>query len=319
MTQKRDIGAMFGAAATDTFLGLPKAGDLASLRAEIAILGVPTATPYASVGPYCAGAPKAIREAIAGYANNLRHFDFDLGGPIFPGSISAVDAGDLAVSETDFAANRKSIRQAMETMLERSAVPVVIGGEDSVPIPLFEAFHDRGPCTILQIDAHPDWRDEVAGERWGLSSPMRRASEMGHVERIVQVGQRALGSARPSDVEDMKAWGVTLITARAVHEQGIASVIEEVPQGSRVIVSFDCDGLDPSIMPGVIAPAPGGLTFWQAVGILHGVAAKARIEAFAIVEFVPERDVAGLGALTAARVIVNVLGLLARQTARNSE
>lgn len=319
MTQKRDAGAMYGATATDTFLGLPKVTDLASLEAAIAILGVPTATPYASVGPYCAGAPKAIREAIAGYSNNLSHYDFDLGGPIFPGSVSAVDAGDLAVSETDFAANRKAIREAMETILARGAVPVVIGGDDSVPIPLFEAFHDRGPCTILQIDAHPDWRDEVAGERLGLSSPMRRASEMGHVERIIQVGQRALGSARPSDVADMKAWGVTLVTARAVHEQGIAPVIEAVRQGSPVIVSFDCDGLDPSIMPGVIAPAPGGLTFWQAVGILHGVAAKARIAAFAIVEFVPERDVAGQGALTAARVIANILGLLAWQTAQNSE
>jgi agmatinase len=313
MTQKRDIGAMFGAAATDTFLGLPKAKDLASLEAAIAILGVPCATPYASVGPYCAGAPKVIREAIAGYANNLRHFDFDLGGPIFPGPISAVDAGDLAVSVTDSPANRKAIRQAVETILERGAVPVVIGGDDSVPIPMFEAFHDRGPCTILQIDAHPDWRDEVAGERWGLSSPMRRASEMSHIERIVQVGQRGLGSARPGDVADMKAWGVTLVTARAVHEQGIAPVIEAVPQGSRVIVSFDCDGLDPSIMPGVIAPGPGGLTFWQAVGILHGIAARARIAGFAIVEFLPERDVAGLGALTAARIIANVLGLLARQ------
>jgi len=319
MIQRRDIGAMFGATTTDTFLGLPRAGDLASLEAGIAILGVPCATPYASVGPYCAGAPRAIREAIAGYASNLRHFDFDLGGPIFPGPVSAVDAGDLACSESDSVANRVAIRQAVETILELGAVPIVIGGDDSVPISVFEAFHDRGPCTIVQIDAHIDWRDEVAGERWGLSSTMRRASEMGHIERIVQVGQRALGSARPGDVADAKAWGVTFVPARAVHEQGIAPAIEAVPPGSQVLVSFDCDGLDPSIMPGVIAPAPGGLTFWQAAGILHGIALKARIAAFDIVEFVPERDVAGMGALTAARIIANVLGLLARQAAQNSE
>ena len=84
MTQRIDIGAMFGAGATDTFLGLPSAGNLAAIEAAIAILGVPCATPYRSVGPYCAGAPKAIRAAIAGYAPNLRHVDFDLGGPIFP-------------------------------------------------------------------------------------------------------------------------------------------------------------------------------------------------------------------------------------------
>ena len=315
MSQRRDIGAMFGAAATDTFLGLESAGDLAALEAKIAILGAPGATPYASVGSYCAGAPRAIREAIAGYAANLHHFDFDLGGPIFPGPVSAVDAGDLASTSEDHAANRAAIRQAVSTMLERGAVPVVIGGDDSVPIPLFEAFQGRGPLTIVQIDAHIDWRDEVGGERWGLSSTMRRASEMGHVERIVQVGQRALGSARPGDFEDAKAWGASFIPARAVHEHGIGPVIDAVPPGSQVLVTFDCDGLDPSIMPAVIGPAPGGLTYWQSIGILHGIAAKARLAAFDIVEFVPERDVAGLGALTAARIVANVLGLVARQAA----
>jgi agmatinase len=317
MSQRRDIGAMFGAAATDTFLGLERAGDLAALEPKIVVLGAPGATPYASVGSYCAGAPKAIREAIAGYAANLHHFDFDLGGPIFPGAVSAVDAGDLACTSEDYAANRASIRQAVSTLLERGAVPIVIGGDDSVPIPVIEAFRGRGPVTIVQIDAHIDWRDEVGGERWGLSSTMRRASEMGHVERIVQVGQRAIGSARPGDFEDAKAWGASFIPARAVHEHGIGPVIDAVPPGSQVLVTFDCDGLDPSIMPAVIGPAPGGLTYWQSIGILHGIAAKARLAAFDIVEFVPERDVAGLGALTAARIVANVLGLAARQAARD--
>jgi agmatinase len=304
---------MFGAARSDTFMGLPAVKNLGSLEADIAILGVPCATPYASVGAYCAGAPKAIREAIAGYANNLGHFDFDLGGPPLPGSVSAADAGDLPFSEADAAGNREAIRQAVATMLERGATPVVLGGDDSVPIPLFQAFEGRGRYVVVQIDAHIDWRDEVAGERWGLSSTMRRASEMGHIERIIQVGQRAVGSARPGDYDDAMAWGVTFVPARAVHEHGIAPVLEAVPAGSQVLIAFDCDGLDPSIMPGVIGPAPGGLSYWQAVGILHGIAAKARIAAFDIVEFVPERDVAGLGALTAARIVTNVIGLIARQ------
>ena len=313
MTQRRDIGAMFGASATETFLGLPSAGNLAAMEAAIAILGVPCATPYRSVGPYCAGAPRAIRDAIAGYAPNLQHVDFDLGAPIFPDAITAVDGGDLAWTEADAAANRTAIRQAVAMMLAQGAAPIIIGGDDSVPIPVLEAFHDRGPLTIVQIDAHIDWRDEVAGERWGLSSTMRRASEMPHVERIVQVGQRGIGSARQGDFADAKAWGATFVPAEAVHEHGIEPVLDAVPARAQVLVTLDCDGLDPTIMPAVIAPAPGGLTYWQAIGILRGIAAKARIAAFDLVEFVPERDVAGLGALTAARIIVNVMGLLARQ------
>jgi agmatinase len=312
MTRRADLGTLFGAAETETFLGLPSARDLEALAAKIAILGVPCATPYPSVGPYCAGAPSAIRAAIASYASNLHHVDFDLGGTIFPGAVTAVDGGDLACTEADPAGNRTAIREAIATIIGRGAVPIIIGGDDSVPIPVFEAFHNRGPLTIVQIDAHIDWREEVEGERWGLSSTMRRASEMAQIERIVQVGQRGLGSARPGDLADAKAWGAIFVPAEAVHEHGIAPALDAVPAGSQVLVTLDCDGLDPTIMPAVIAPAPGGLTYWQAIGILRGVAAKARLVAFDLVELVPERDVAGLGALTAARIIVNVLGLMAR-------
>lgn len=313
MTKPADIAAMFGAGEAETFMGLPKATELAQLTAKIAIVGAPCATPYPRVGAYCAGAPKAVRAAIAGYANNLHHFDFDLGGPIFPNGVVAADCGDLPCREAEPAENRIAIRQSVRTILDRGAVPVVIGGDDSVPIPVFEAFHDRGPLTIVQIDAHIDWREEVGGERWGLSSTMRRASEMPHIERLVQVGQRAIGSARPSDYADAVAWGATIVTARSVHEQGLAAALDAVPDGAQVIVALDCDGLDPSIMPSVIGPAPGGLTYWQTVGLLHGVARKARIAAFNLVELYPERDIGSLGALTAARLIVNALGLIARQ------
>jgi agmatinase len=158
----------------------------------------------------------------------------------------------------------------------------------------------------------------VAGERFGLSSTMRRASEMPHIERIIQVGQRAIGSARPGDLAEAQAWGAVIVPARAVHEHGITPVLDAVPAGSQVLITLDCDGLDPAVMPGVIAPAPGGLSYWDVIGILHGIAAKARIAAFDIVEFVPERDVAGLGALTAARIIINVLGLISRQATPHS-
>ena len=65
-----------------------------------------------------------------------------------------------------------------KSVLAAGAVPMVLGGDDSIPIPVLQAYADRGPVTVVQIDAHIDWRDEVKGERWGLSSTMRRASEM---------------------------------------------------------------------------------------------------------------------------------------------
>ena len=182
-----------------------------------------------------------------------------------------------------------------------------------MPIPLFQAFEGRGTFTVLQVDAHIDWRDEVHGIRLGLSSTMRRASEMGWIERIVQVGARGTGSARVTDFEDATAAGVTFVTAREVAAHGIQAALDAIPSGAKLLITIDCDGLDPTVIPGVIGPAPGGLGYWQAVELLHGAARRGRIAAFDLVEFMPERDIQRQGALAAARLVANAIGLIARQ------
>jgi agmatinase len=306
-----DIKDLFGGGGGG-FMGLP-VGSLQSIDAEIAILGVPVSTPYAATGPYCAGGPEAIRKAAAGYSGALAHMDFDVGGPLLhDGKRRAVDFGDIAWDATDFAGNRARIREAVRSLLVKGAVPVVLGGDDSIPIPVLEAYSCHGPISILQIDAHIDWRDEVGGERMGLSSTMRRASEMSHVERIVQIGQRGIGSARPSDVQDAEAWGVTFVPAHRLHSDGITAALVEIPDGASVFINLDVDALDPSVMPAVIGPAPGGLSFQQVTGLLHEVATRTRIAGFSIVELVADKDHSGISALTAARIVCNVIGILAR-------
>ncbi len=309
------IGQMFGDGETaGTFLGLPACPDPGAVEAEIAVLGAPCASPYRSVGPYCAEAPAAIRAGIAGYAGARAHHDFDLDGPLLGDPAArAVDCGDLAYDPDDAPGNRERIRGAVSALLSRGARPLVIGGDDSIPIPVLQAYEGHGPLTVVQIDAHIDWREEVEGERFGLSSTMRRASEMPWVERIVQVGARAIGSARSTDYRDARDWGVHFMPARKVHAEGIAPLLDLVPAGSQVFFTLDCDGLDPAIMPAVIGPAPGGLSYWQTVELLHGLAAKARLVGFDIVEFLPARDPQGLAALTAARLLCNAMGLMARQ------
>ena len=314
MSEPKSIAQMFGSLEVDTFLGLPMCTNLDMIEAKAAILGVPVATPYKAVGNYCANAPEAIRMAIAPWAANLEHVDFDFGEPLFPGGqVTAVDCGNLSYDENDFAANRAAIKNAVIKMVGNGVVPVLIGGDDSVPIPMFDAFSGKGDYTILQIDAHIDWRDEVHGERYGLSSNMRRASEMAHIKKIIQVGQRSIGSARPSDLRDAKDWGVEFYSARDVSRDGLAPILETISEQSNVIIALDIDGLDPSIVPGVIGRAPGGLSYWQTVELIHGVARKARLSAFNLVEFMPERDVQQLGALVCARIIANVLGAVARR------
>jgi agmatinase len=295
-----------------TFAGFPACAN--PTGASIAVLGIPDATPY-TVGQssHSAGAPGALRAILKGYATLPEQYDFDLEG-LRPSAV--VDCGDLVGDPSDPGGTRERIQGAIGRLLEAGVVPVVLGGDDSVPIPMFQAFASRGPLTVIQVDAHLDWRDEVRGERFGYSSPMRRASEMDWIEGMVQVGLRGIGSARAAEVADARGWGASIVTAAEVHRAGIGVALDRVPVGARCLITVDCDGLDPSIMPAVMAPVPGGLWYHQVLELLHGVAAKATIVGFDLVEFVPERDPNGVAALTAARVVCNGIAAIAASRAR---
>src|SRR5690242_15745565 len=128
MAAAPDLAALYGASETSTFLGFQSWRDLGRLDAPIALLGVPGATPYVSVGAYCRNGPAALRRAMAGQSANVDRYDFDANGPLFPNDAAKpVDCGDLPFSETDFEENRSAIGEAVRTMLERGATPVLIG------------------------------------------------------------------------------------------------------------------------------------------------------------------------------------------------
>src|SRR5262249_54427185 len=146
----------------------------------------------------------------------------------------------------------------------------------------------------------------------GFSSTMRRASEMGHVARIVQVGLRGMGSAREQEVRDAEAWGARLITAADIHLCGLGLALDHIEKDAPLLITLDCDGLDWSLMPAVPYPTTGGLSFTQVTRLIQAAIAKARLVGFDLIEFVPKRDQDGIGAFTAARIICNVIGSLAK-------
>jgi agmatinase len=294
-----------------TFLDLPAALP-ETTDAAIAILGVPFGVPYPKPGTAagCAAAPAAIRQASMRFASAVAHHDFDTGQPMVPRPERIADCGDVTGDPSDGAGNVARTEATVRTLLERGATPIVLGGDDSIPIPVLAAFADRGPITVLQVDAHLDYRDEVQGVRHGYSSAMRRASEMAHVERIVQVGLRGVGSARPSDVADARAAGGLLVTARDLRQRGVAWVFDQLPAGASVFISFDLDGLDPSLCPAVSAPAPGGLSWDEAGDLLSGAATRCRVVGAAFTELVPERDPSGYSALVAARLGIRLLSAI---------
>ena len=289
------------------FLGFPVQAELNRLEADVAILGVPHGWPYPHPGTTagCAEAPAAVRRASQRLARFRGHWDFDLDAPLLPldGGPRLVDAGDVPGTPDDGPGNSVRTTEAVRAILSAGAVPICIGGDDSVPIPILRAFDEGGPITVLQVDAHLDYRDEVEGVREGYSSPMRRASEMAHVERIIHIGLRGVGSARASDVEDSRAAGNLLVTARQLRERGVPWLLEQVPADASVFLSFDCDGLDPSVFPAVSARAPGGLAFDQAIDIITGI--SPRLRGAVLTEYVPGLD----GAVPAASLFVRLLAV----------
>ena len=279
--------------------------DAASIEAEVAILGVPLGWPYPRPGATagCAAAPAAIRGRSTRMARFRDHWDFDLDGPMRLRAFA--DAGDVPGEPADGSGNSRRITEVVAAILDRGAIPVCLGGDDSVPIPILRAYAGRGPLTVLQVDAHVDFRDEVDGLREGYSSPMRRVSEMDHVARIIQVGLRGVGSARAQDVEDARAAGNLLVTARELRERGVPWLLEQLAPDASVFVSFDCDGLDPAVMPAVSALAPGGLSYAEAWELLSGI--RSPLAGAVFTEYVPALDHNELGALTVSRLITALL------------
>lgn len=299
-----------------TFIGLPRA-DLAELSGvAIAVLGASEASPYQPGGPsHSAGAPGALREASATFAPSLGQFDFDLGATMFPvegDDRGMVDCGDIATDPGDAAGNRARIEDAIRRVLQAGAVPVMLGGDDSVPIPMLKAYDGHGPLFILQIDAHVDWGDVIQGNSVGYGSTMRRAAEMPWVVGMVQVGIRGLGSGGSWQHDDARAWGSKLVTSYDLHRDGLEAVLRYIPAGGRCFVSIDVDGLDPAVLPAVAMPTPGGLTYEDVIGLIRGAAEKGSIAGVAVVEYVPTRDDAlRMSALTSARIAAVAMGLIA--------
>jgi agmatinase len=301
-----------------TLLDLP-AADPAALgagQADVVILGVPHGVPYPTPGltAGCADAPAAVRARSQRLAGFVDHHDFDLGGPMIPDGarLRVVDGGDVPGTPDDGTGNAERAEAAVRAVLAAGAVPILLGGDDSIPVPALRAFDAAEPLTVVQVDAHLDFRDEVAGVRHGYSSPMRRAAEMAHVRHIVQVGLRGVGSAREADVADARAAGNLLVTARELGERGVEWLLEQVPQDASVFLAFDLDGLDPSIAPAVSGASPGGLSYWQAVDLVRGLGSDRRLAGAAFTELVPALDVDGRSALVMVRLVMQLLGALAR-------
>lgn len=301
-------------AATATFMNFPLHTDIATLEADVAIIGMPYGDPYAmsEVSNDQSNAPTAVRRASQRLQQALDRWDFDFNGTLFDGRpIRVVDVGDVPADPFDMKAHYRRAEAAIRLIVERGAVPVTIGGDHGVPIPIFRGLRDKAPVILIHVDAHLDWREDVNGVREGYSSTIRRASEMAWIDRIFQIGIRGTGSAREGEYKAALK-RAQIVTAWEIHDHGMQAVLDRIPDGGRYYITIDADGIDPSVMPAVNAPQFGGLLYHQMRTLIHGLVNKGRVIGLDVVEITPRLDVNDMTSLVAGKFITNFIGTAVR-------
>lgn len=294
-----------------SFVNLPVISDWQDLHAEAVIFGVPYGKPYLKhlFPNNQSTAPVALRAASPRILIDVQALDADFQHAICLDDFAIVDGGDIPFDGGDIQQHYAAAENAVRFAIQRGIMPISIGGDDGVTNPVIRGLDALSDITLIQIDAHLDWRDERYGIYDGYSSPMRRAAEQDHITAIHQIGIRSFGSAQKSEIDIARKWGAQIHLAKDIHRHGIAPVIAALPSSGKFFVTLDVDGLDPSVMPGTIALAPGGLMWWHIIELFEALAAKGQIVGLNLVELAPKNDLNQLSMIGAGRLILKLIML----------
>ena len=266
------------------------------MAARIRLIGAPTDS-HSSFLRGAAAAPPLIRAALhSGHGNMTAESGLELGA-----DIGFEDQGDLPLVEGK--GDDDLIEAAVGAAGRSDAVPIVLGGDHSITVPIVRALDSvHGPIDILHFDAHPDLYDDFEGDPRSHASPFARIMEAGLARRLVQVGIRTLNRHCRDQAE---RFGVEIVEMRHFAP-------DRVPQpDGPLYISIDLDAFDPAFAPGVSHHEPGGLSVRDVLAVLDRVTAP--IVGADIVEYNPARDLNGVTAVLAAKLVREVAALCARE------
>jgi len=296
-----------------TFAKSPVCTDWDAINADVAILGAPN-----DMGAqWRSGArfgPRAVREAST-------LFSFGHGGAydyeddkmyLTSEQVTMVDVGDADIIHTDMVQSHANTEFAVRKILSQGVMPIIIGGDHSIHIPVIKAFDDQGPIHIIHIDAHLDFVDERHGVRFGHGNPLRRASEMSHISGMTQLGIRNVSSSNRSDYDAAIAAGSNILSVRQVRRLGTEAVLEQIPHAERYYLTIDIDAFDPSIAPGTGTPSHGGFIYYEVLEIIQALSkrSKGQIVGIDLVEVAPAYDPTGATPILAAQLLMNTIGFI---------
>lgn len=225
------------------------------------------------------------------------------------------DVGDAWIpSPFELEQSHRTIEQHFKRLVEHSVVPLAIGGDHSVSLPILRALAPEEAVGMVHIDAHCDTGDDYMGSKFHHGAPFSRAVDEGLLDpkRTVQIGIRG-------SVNDRDVWkfshdsGMRVIYMDEYYELGIDAVLAEarrVVGDGPVYLSFDIDSLDPAFAPGTGTPEIGGITTLEAQLLIRGLSGMHLVGAD-LVEVAPPFDPSGLTAMAGANLMFEILCILA--------
>ena len=192
------------------------------------------------------------------------------------------------------------IEEAAAEAGRSTATPIFIGGDHSVTYPLVKGLKAAvGDFAILHFDAHPDCYHEFEGNPLSHACPFSRIMEERLCTRLVSVGIR---TANKHQREQQDKFGIQWLEMKNRKDWPALSF------HTPVYISVDLDALDPACAPGVSHHEPGGMTTRELLDVIHAV--DAPIIGADIVELNPERDVNSVTAMTGAKIMREIAGMM---------
>ena len=283
--------------------------DVSGLDVEVAVVGIPYDEATA-MRPGSRQAPRAIRDASTrfGFLGQKSEGFFDMNGKrsVMSG-VRLADCGDVDVIYFDQERNFDLVYEKIKALLAKNCLPVVLGGDHSISYPVIRSYDELGPLTIILIDAHLDYRDEIMGLKFTNNSPFRRAFELDFVKQIISFGIRGIKSTG-KDWRESLDHGHLVFSNYDVFDKGVAELLEQIPQDiGNYYFSIDIDGLDPSIAPGTESPEAEGLSFTHVKQIAQGLANRGNLVGLDLVELNPYLDPSELTQHMAVQLLIEVM------------
>lgn len=272
---------------------------------DVGIVGVPLDI-GTSNRPGARFGPRAIRAESC----LLRPYNMATGAAPFD-RLYVADLGDVALNTFNLAASLELITQHYSGVASTGVIPVSLGGDHTITYPILRALNERhGPMALVHVDAHADTGTAMFGERITHGSWLRHAIDDGYVDptRTVQIGLRGTGYSA-DDFDWIRRLGGRVVAAEQCWYKTLTPLMLEVQDqigDTPCYLSFDVDGLDPSVAPGTGTPEFGGLTASQGLEVIRGCSVL-NLVGTDVVEISPAYDPSGNTALLGANLAYEMI------------